>query len=110
MEPPFMRVSFSGITRLFDVMTPKEYFLTHYMPERADKMSLNQLVCPMPGMVVSILVSKGDRVYRGQNLILLESMKLESGVASPVDGIVGEICVSAGQAVKADDILMKFDV
>lgn len=110
MEPPFMRVSFSGVTRLFDVMTPKEYFLTHYMPERADKMSLNQLVCPMPGMVVSILVSKGDRVFRGQNLILLESMKLESGVASPVDGIVGEICISAGQAVKADDILMKFDV
>ncbi len=110
VEPPFLRVAFSGITRLFDVMTPREYFLMHYMPQRTEKTQQNQLYCPMPGMVLDVLVNKGDSVFRGQNLILLESMKMESGVASPVDGIVTEVCVASGQIVEVGDILMKFDI
>lgn len=109
VEAPYLRVSFSGITRLFDVMTPREYFLTHYMPRRDVIPPNNELACPMPGMVVNILVAKGDRVFHGQNLIILESMKMESGVASPVDGIVSDICVTSGQAVEVGDILIKFD-
>ena len=109
IEPPYLRVAFSGINRLFDVMTPKEYFLMHYMPPRPVKPPENQLFCPMPGMVVDVLVGKGARVFRGQSLILLESMKMESGVASPVDGIVSEICVAAGQAVEVGNVLMRFE-
>jgi propionyl-CoA carboxylase alpha chain len=109
VEAPYLRVSFSGITRLFDIMTPREYFLTRYMPPRDVKKPQNELLCPMPGMVVHILVSKGDRVFHGQNLIVLESMKMETGVASPVDGVVSDICVSSGRNVEVGDILMKFD-
>jgi propionyl-CoA carboxylase alpha chain len=108
VEAPYLRVSFSGITRLFDVMTPREYFLMHYMPRRDEKCVQNTLTCPMPGMVVNILVSAGERVFLGQNMIVLESMKMESGVASPVDGIVSDICVNTGQTVEVGDVLMNF--
>jgi propionyl-CoA carboxylase alpha chain len=108
VESPYLRVSFSGITRLFDVMTPREYFLMHYMPRRDEKCVQNTLTCPMPGMVVNILVSAGERVFLGQNMIVLESMKMESGVASPVDGIVSDICVNTGQTVEVGDVLMNF--
>ncbi|PKN70541.1 MAG: acetyl/propionyl-CoA carboxylase subunit alpha [Deltaproteobacteria bacterium HGW-Deltaproteobacteria-12] len=108
VESPYLRVAFSGITRLFDVMTPREYFLMHYMPRRNTKIPQNTLACPMPGMVVNILVSRGDRVFLGQNLIILESMKMESGVPSPMDGVVSDICVTAGQAVEVGDVLIKF--
>ncbi|MDX9835458.1 MAG: biotin/lipoyl-containing protein [Desulfobulbus sp.] len=41
---------------------------------------------------------------------MLESMKMESGVASPIDGVIAEVLVSKGQAVEADQILMRFEV
>ena len=108
VESSYLRVAFSGITRLFDVMTLREYFLMHHMPRRDEKIPQNTLTCPMPGMVVNVLVSRGDRVFLGQNMMILESMKMESGVPSPLDGVVSDVCVNAGQAVEVGDVLMKF--
>ena len=59
-------------------------------------------------MVVDVPVKKGDCVTRGQNLVTLESMKMESGVASPVDGTIAEVLVTQGDAVDAGDVLVRF--
>jgi propionyl-CoA carboxylase alpha chain len=109
-EQSFMFMSFNGISSLFEVYTPKEWALMKYMPEKADLALNNILLCPMPGLVVDVLAQQGERVHRGQNLVILESMKMESGVASPVDGVVTEVLVSKGQAVGTDEILMSFEV
>ncbi|ADW19017.1 acetyl-CoA carboxylase, biotin carboxylase [Desulfobulbus propionicus DSM 2032] len=109
-DESFMFVSFNGLSRLFEVYTPKEWAMMTYMPEKADKSLNNVLLCPMPGLVVDVLAQKGERVFRGQNLVILESMKMESGVASPVDGIIAEVLVAKGQAVEADETLIKFEV
>jgi len=68
----------------------------------------NVLLCPMPGLVVEVRVRKGDRVFRGQDLVSIESMKMESFVASPCDGEVEEVLVAPGQTVEADDVLVRF--
>jgi propionyl-CoA carboxylase alpha chain len=68
----------------------------------------NVLKCPMPGLVTAICVEPGAYVRKGQELIRMESMKMESGVASPCDGQVEEILVNPRQAVETDDILMTF--
>lgn len=109
-QDSFIFMSFNGISRLFEVYTPKEWTMMQYMPKKADKLLDNVLVCPMPGLVVDVLAQKGERVFRGQNLVVLESMKMESGVASPVDGIITEVLVNKGQAVEADQVLIKFEV
>ena len=109
-EESFIFMSFNGISRLFEIYTPKEWEMMRYMPEKADKSANNILLCPMPGLVVDVLAQKGERVFRGQNLVVLESMKMESGVASPVDGIIAEVLVNRGQAVEADETLIKFEV
>lgn len=107
-EHSFIFVAFSGITRLFEIYMPKEWDLLKYMPDKVDTPADNVLVCPMPGLVVEVLAGRGDRVFRGQNLVVLESMKMESGVASPTDGIIEEVRAVAGQAVETGDILMRF--
>ena len=107
-EQSFIFVAFSGITRLFEVYIPKEWDLLKYMPAKMERPPDNVLVCPMPGLVVEVLAGKGDRVFRGQNLVVLESMKMESGVASPMDGVITEVRVDAGQAVETGDILIRF--
>ncbi len=109
-QESFMSMSFNGISRLFEVYTPKEWEMMRFMPEKADKAPNNILLCPMPGLVVEVLAQKGERVFRGQNLVILESMKMESGVASPIDGVIAEVLVDKGQAVEADQTLIRFEV
>ena len=109
IEQSFIFVAFSGITRVFEVYTPKEWKLMKYIPVRTELPASNVLVCPMPGLVVEVLAKKGDRVFRGQNMVVLESMKMESGVASPMDGVIAEVRATVGQAVEVGDVLMGFN-
>lgn len=109
IEKSFIFVSFCGMARLFEVYTPKEWDLMKYMPATRKEDAKNVLACPMPGQVIEVLVKSGDRVYRGQNLMVLESMKMESDVASPVDGIVTAVHVVAGQSVEVDQSLIQFE-
>jgi len=64
----------------------------------------------MPGLVVDIKVKPGELVYRGQDLVVIESMKMESGVASPCDGEVAEVKVKNVEAVESGDVLLTFIV
>jgi biotin carboxyl carrier protein len=64
------------------------------------------LKAPMPGRVVLIEVTVGQRVQRGDGLVILEAMKMENEFRASGEGTVKEIRVQAGQAVNPGDILM----
>jgi pyruvate/oxaloacetate carboxyltransferase/biotin carboxyl carrier protein len=64
-------------------------------------------VPPMAGRVVRVLVKKGDAVKAGQTVVVVEAMKLESEVQSPIDGTVEEIFVGPGDSVTAEDALVR---
>ncbi len=100
--------AFCGITRILEIYSPREWALAQFMPAPKKADMANVLVCPMPGLVVDIRVKEGDRVFRGQDLVSIESMKMESYVASPCDGVVEEVKVASGQAVETGDILVTF--
>lgn len=104
----FIWASFCGTARTFEIYSPREWRLVQYMPTPKKRILDNVLECPMPGLVVDIRVKKGKQVYRGQELVIIEAMKMESGVASPCDGEVEEVMVHTGQAVEAGDVLLTF--
>ncbi|MDH4161260.1 MAG: acetyl-CoA carboxylase biotin carboxylase subunit [Nitrospirota bacterium] len=104
----FIWAAYCGNSRIFEVYTPGEWELAQYMPKEAKGSTENMLLSPLPGMVVNILVKKGDRVYRGQDLVVIESMKMESGVSSPCEGIVEEVAATVGKAVETDEVLITF--
>jgi biotin carboxyl carrier protein len=60
----------------------------------------------MPGRVVRLFVKNGDTVRRGQSLLILEAMKMENDIQSPVDGLVDEIFINAGDTVEAGGQLL----
>lgn len=64
-----------------------------------------RLVAPMPGKVVRVLVSKGDRVQRRQPLVVIEAMKMENELRAAGDGAVAEVHVREGQSVEAGTLL-----
>jgi acetyl-CoA/propionyl-CoA carboxylase biotin carboxyl carrier protein len=60
---------------------------------------------PMPGTVLVVKVAKGDVVSAGTPLIVVEAMKMEHTITAPVDGVVSELHVRAGQQVALDEAL-----
>jgi len=104
----FIWAAHCGISRIFEIYTPREWELAQYMPKEVKDAQENVLLSPLPGMVVSILVKKGDRVYRGQDLVVIEAMKMESGVSSPCEGTVEHVAATIGKAVETDEVLMTF--
>ena len=64
---------------------------------------------PMPGLVLAVKAASGDRVAKGQTLLIIEAMKMENVIKAPADGIIKEVCVSSGTSVEKDDNLVEFE-
>ncbi len=65
-----------------------------------------KVTSPLPGSVIKVLVTEGQAVKKGDTLLTLESMKMENAVMAEQDGVVKQICVSAGQNVMQEDLLL----
>jgi propionyl-CoA carboxylase alpha chain len=104
----FFWAGFCGINRIFEVYSPREWELAQYMPKERKTSLDNVVLSPMPGLVVDVRVSQGERVFQGQDVVVIESMKMESGVASPCEGEVSQVMVRIGQAVESGDVLITF--
>lgn len=65
-----------------------------------------QLKAPMPGLIVAIPVGEGQTVGRGQNLVILESMKMQNELKSPRQGTVNRVRVKAGDSVEHNQVLV----
>jgi len=65
-----------------------------------------EVVSPIQGQVTNIKVKVGDKVQKGDVLLIIEAMKLENEVVSPFEGQVAEILVSKGQNVKAKEAII----
>jgi pyruvate carboxylase len=76
---------------------------------KADSDDPRQVGASMPGMVVSIAVKVGEAVAKGQKIMSLEAMKMESTLHAERDGKVAEILVKPGSQVEAGDLLLKFE-
>ncbi len=64
-----------------------------------------QIVAPMPGKVVRVLVKAGDKVEAGQGLLVVEAMKMQNEIRSPKSGVIERLQVKEGQPVNAGEVL-----
>ena len=67
------------------------------------------LVAPMPGAVVSVDVEVGQKVAAGSSLMVLEAMKMQQALPSPVDGVVKAVNIKAGETVEDEQVLIEFE-
>ena len=75
-------------------------------PSAAD--SIKQVKAPIPGIIISIAVNAGDKVTHGQELCILEAMKMKNIIRSSREGKVANICVKAGDSVQHSQVLLEF--
>lgn len=76
---------------------------------RKSSSSGDSLTAQMPGQVTAVLVQTGDVVTRGQTLLILEAMKMETRVAAPADGRLVKLLVAAGDVVERGQRLADFE-
>ena len=91
---------------LAQVIDPREWRGRHGAAEAEGR---QQIVAPMPGKIVRILVKAGDTVELGQGLIVVEAMKMQNEIRSPKSGAVEKIIAKEGDAVNAGDVLLWVD-
>jgi pyruvate carboxylase len=75
-------------------------------PRKIEPGNPRQVGAPMPGVVTTVTMAPGARVTRGQVLLTLEAMKMETAVRAERDGEVAEVLVRPGQSVDAKDLLV----
>ena len=68
----------------------------------------NEIKAPMPGLIFNMLVEVGDEVKKGDQVLILEAMKMENVIKSPTDGTVSEIHVAKGESVEKNTLLISF--
>jgi biotin carboxyl carrier protein len=64
---------------------------------------------PMPGLIVRVEVSAGERVQPGQGVVIMEAMKVENELRAEGEGVVARVLVAAGQPVEKGAILLEFE-
>ena len=77
--------------------------------EASDDINTGRLTAMMPGRVVKVMAAAGDKVKKGQALIIMEAMKMEHTIISPRDGVVERAAFAVGDMVPADAVLFAFE-
>jgi biotin carboxyl carrier protein len=79
----------------------------HHNPAEAE--GRQQILAPMPGKIIRVLVQAGEKVQAGQGLLVVEAMKMQNEIRSPKNGIVERLLVKEGQPVNAGEVLAWID-
>ena len=80
-----------------------------YMPEKTEGTSDKELVCPMPGVVVSVAVEEGQSVKAGEPLAVIEAMKMENILRAEKDLTVKKVLCAAGDKLAVDEVMVEFE-
>ena len=91
------------------LVTPeKNQSLFDYMPEIKIEDLSKKLISPMPGLIKSVGVKKGQLVKRGDELVIIEAMKMENILKSEKDCTIEDVFIEEGSNVSTDEVLMTF--
>jgi len=106
--PEGYRVQYRGSDVEVKVRTPAQAELAELMLEKIVADTSNLLLCPMPGVIVSILVAEGDEVQDGQALAVVEAMKMENTLRAEKKSVISKINAGAGDNLAVDEVIMEF--
>ncbi|MFC5585855.1 acetyl-CoA carboxylase biotin carboxylase subunit [Nitratireductor kimnyeongensis] len=104
-----VRLAWQGVSADVRVMLPRIAELDRLMPVREAPDTSKMLLCPMPGLVVSVAVSEGQEVKSGETLAVVEAMKMENVLRAERDATVSKINAAPGDSLAVDAVIMEFE-
>jgi propionyl-CoA carboxylase alpha subunit len=103
------RLARGGSESDLQILTPRAAELMAHMPEKAPTGASQHLLSPMPGLLVSLAVAVGQEVKAGEELAVLEAMKMENTLRAERNGVVAKIHFEAGASLEVGDTIMEFE-
>ena len=103
---PVLRVNNSVITG--ELRTALDELLNKMGMNKTIAASVGEIKAPMPGLILQILVKSGMSIKKGDPILILEAMKMENIIKSPVDGIIKNIKAKERESVSKNQILIEF--
>ena len=104
-----LKVQMYGHDTSILVQTPREYELAQYMKPPVEEDTSSLVQSPMPGTLVSLTAQEGDEVEDGQELCIVEAMKMQNIIKSPKQATIAKICVKVGDSLRADQVILEFE-
>ncbi len=104
-----VEMRYRGATSVGKVMSPKVAELEKLMPFKAPPDTSKYLLCPMPGLVISIDVSEGEEIKAGATLAVVEAMKMQNVLRAERDCKVKAIKAKAGDSLAVDAVIIEFE-
>jgi propionyl-CoA carboxylase alpha chain len=90
------------------VRSPEAAALAALMPKKVAADTSKMLICPMPGLIVSVNVAVGQDVKAGETLAVVEAMKMENVLVAERDGTIKKINAAKGDSLALDDVILEF--
>ncbi len=103
-----IRLAHQGVEVPVYVWTEAEAASAKLMPVTTAADTGKKLLCPMPGLIVSIAVTEGQEVKAGETLAVVEAMKMQNVLRAEQDGTVKKIHASAGATLAVDALILEF--
>lgn len=101
------RLTHAGASTLAVVLSRRAAALAAQMPEKAAADTSKFLLSPMPGLLVSLAVKEGQQVRAGEELAVVEAMKMQNIIRAERDGVIAKVHVAAGASVAADEVMIE---
>ncbi|MDI1343843.1 MAG: acetyl/propionyl/methylcrotonyl-CoA carboxylase subunit alpha [Pseudolabrys sp.] len=106
--PNGFSLSFRGVETKAYVYTEREAAYARLMPVKVKADTGKFVLCPMPGLVVSVAVKEGQEVKAGETVAVVEAMKMENVLRAEVDGTVKKINAKPGDSLAVDAVILEF--
>ena len=106
--PNGIRLAHQGVEVPVYVWTEAEATSARLMPVTTASDTGKKLLCPMPGLIVSIAVTEGQEVKAGETLAVVEAMKMQNVLRAEQDGTVKKVHASAGATLAVDALILEF--
>ncbi len=105
----FYRIQFDGVRIDSLVLTPAGAEMQKLMPFKEPPDMSKFLLSPMPGLLVDVAVTVGQKVEAGQRLAAIEAMKMENVLVATQDGVVAEVMAAKGESLAVDQQILRFE-
>jgi propionyl-CoA carboxylase alpha chain len=103
-----IKLAWKGMSVTARAMLPRTAELEKLMPEKLPPDTSKMLLCPMPGLVVSISVAEGQEVKAGDTLAVVEAMKMENVLRAERDLTISKLKAKPGDSLAVDAVIMEF--
>jgi propionyl-CoA carboxylase alpha chain len=107
-NPLVLRVQHNGTQIECLVMSPRMAELHQLMPHKAPPDMSRYVLSPMPGLLVDVAVTVGQKVQAGERVAVIEAMKMENVLFATADGVVGKVLAVKGESLSVDQAIVEF--